>query len=74
MAKSGETVSFVYNEDGLRVQKTSTSKGTTNYTLHGKNVVHMTNSANGIDMHFFYDAQNRPAIMSFRWRFMRKKL
>ena len=65
MAKSGETVSFVYNEDGLRVQKISTTKGTTNYTLHGKNVVHMTNSANGIDMHFFYDAQNRPAIVIY---------
>ena len=35
------------------------------YKLHGKNVVHMTNSANGIDMHFFYDAQNRPAIVIY---------
>ena len=65
MSKTGETVSFVYNEDGLRVQKTSSTKGTTNYTLHGKNVVHMTNSANGVDMHFFYDAQNRPAIVVY---------
>ena len=47
------------------MQKTSTTKGTTNYTLHGKNVVHMANSANGIDMHFFYDAQNRPAIVIY---------
>ena len=35
------------------------------YKLHGKNVVHMTNSANGIDMHFFYDTQNRPAIVIY---------
>ena len=32
--------SFVYNENGLRVQKTVNGV-VTNYTLHGKNVVHM---------------------------------
>ena len=32
--------SFVYNENGLRVQKT-VYREVTNYTLHGKNIVHM---------------------------------
>ena len=35
----------------------------TNYTLHGKNIVHMTHGSN--DLHFFYDAQNRPAIVAY---------
>ena len=63
MSKDDETVSFVYSEDGLRVQKTSTSTGTTKYTLHGKNIVHLTN---GIDeLHFFYDAQGRVAVVDY---------
>ena len=60
MQKQGETVEFVYNENGLRVQKTATSTGVTKYTLHGKNVVHMTRASD--ELHFFYDAQNRPAV------------
>ena len=63
MSKSGETVSFTYNEDGLRVQKVATSTGTTKYTLHGKNIVHMTSGSNSL--HFFYDAQNKPAVVLF---------
>ena len=63
MSKSGETVSFVYNENGLRVQKVATFTGTTQYTLHGKNIVHLTNSSN--NLHFFYDAQNKPAVVIF---------
>ena len=35
----------------------------TNYTLHGKNVVHMTRGND--ELHFFYDAQNRPAIVVY---------
>ena len=53
--------SFVYNENGLRVQKTATSTGVTKYTLHGKNVVHMTQGND--ELHFFYDAQNKPVIV-----------
>ena len=63
MSKSGETVCFTYNEDGLRVQKVATSTGTTKYTLHGKNIVHMTSGSNSL--HFFYDAQNKPAVVLF---------
>ncbi len=37
--------------------------GTTNYTLHGKNIVHMTQGSN--NLHFFYDASNKPAIVEY---------
>ena len=54
--------SFVYNENGLRVQKTVNGV-VTNYTLHGKSVVHMTQGEN--ELHFFYDAQNKPAVVVY---------
>ena len=62
MQKSGVTAEFVYNADGLRVQKTVNGVAT-KYTLHGKNVVHMTSDAD--ELHFFYDAQNRPAVVVY---------
>ena len=65
MSKTGETVSFEYNEDGLRTKKTSTTKGETVYTLHGKNIVHLTNAANNIDIHFYYGADGKPVVMDF---------
>ena len=62
MSKSGTTATFKYNSEGLRVQKTV--NGTvTNYTLHGKNIVHLTQGSN--TLHFWYDASNRPAIVQF---------
>ena len=60
--KPGITASFVYNAEGLRVRKTVNSV-VTNYTLHGKNIVHMTQGSN--TLHFWYDDQNRPAIVQF---------
>jgi len=54
--------SFVYNENGLRVQKTVNGV-VTNYTLHGKNVVHMKTGND--ELHFFYDAQNKPAVVVY---------
>ena len=63
MAKPGETVSFVYNEDGLRVQKTTTSTGVTKYVLHGKNIVHLINGQD--ELHFFYDAQGKVAVVEY---------
>ena len=60
--KAGVTAEFVYNADGLRVQKTVNGV-TTKYTLHGKNVVHMTSGTD--ELHFFYDAQNRPAVVVY---------
>ena len=62
MQKSGVTVEFVYNADGLRVQKTVNGVAT-KYTLHGKNIVHMTSGTD--ELHFFYDAQNRPAVVVY---------
>ena len=53
---------FVYNENGLRVKKTVNGV-VTDYTLHGKNVVHMTRESD--ELHFFYDAQNRPAVVVY---------
>ena len=53
---------FVYNENGLWIQKTVNGVAT-KYTLHGKNVVHMTQGGN--ELHFFYDAQNRPAVVVY---------
>ena len=37
--------------------------GTTNYTLHGKNIVHLTQGSN--ELHFYYDTSNKPAIVEF---------
>ena len=53
---------FVYNENGLRVKKTVNGV-VTDYTLHGKNVVHMTKGND--ELHIFYDAQNRPAVVVY---------
>ena len=60
MQKTGVDASFVYNENGLRVQKT-VNDVVTSYTLHGKNIVHMT--CGGNELHFFYDASNKPAVV-----------
>lgn len=60
MQKSGEEVAFAYNADGLRVQKTATSTGTTKYVMHGRNLVHLIRGDE--NLHFFYDAQNKPAM------------
>ena len=62
MVSSNTTATFAYNADGLRVRKTVNGVQT-NYTLHGKNIAHMTSGSN--TLHFWYDAQNRPAIVDF---------
>ena len=65
IVQAGKTVAFKYNENGLRIQKVlnpdTASEVVTNYTLHGKNIVHMTQGSN--NLHFFYDASNKPAIV-----------
>ena len=70
MSMSGTFAKFVYNENGLRVQKIiqpsetdTTNAVVTKYTLHGKNVVHMTQGSN--ELHFFYDAQNKPVVVVY---------
>ena len=48
----------------MRLQKTATgTTGVTKYSLHGKNIVHLTNDKN--NLHFFYDARNKPAVVTF---------
>ena len=54
--------SFVYNENGLRVQKTVNGV-VTKYILHGKDIKHMTKGSD--ELHFFYDTQNKPAVVVF---------
>lgn len=67
-----DEITFEYNEEGLRTKKTrmyyddatgDIGYKATNYTLHGKNIVHMSDGSN--NLHFFYDAQNKPAVVVF---------
>lgn len=62
MVKTGTNAQFTYDHNGLRIRKVVNGV-TTNYTLNGKNIVHMTQGSN--DLHFFYDAQNKPAMVRF---------
>lgn len=62
MVKTGTNAQFTYDHNGLRVKKV-VNDVVTNYTLSGKNIIHMTQSSN--DLHFFYDAQNKPAMVRF---------
>lgn len=67
-----DEITYDYNEDGLCTKKTrmyyddatgDIGYKATSYTLHGKNIVHMTE--NGNELHFFYDVQNKPAVVVF---------
>lgn len=67
-----DEITFEYNENGLRTKKArmfyddatgDIGYKVTNYTLHGKNIVHMTE--NGNELRFFYDVQNKPAVVVF---------
>ncbi len=62
MMKTGKTALFAYNSDGLRVRK-SVNGAVTDYTLHGKQVVHLKKSRD--NLHFFYDAEGRPAVVEW---------
>lgn len=62
MVKTGTNAQFTYDHNGLRVKKVVNGV-TTNYTLNGKNIVHMTQSSNVL--HFFYDAHGKPAMVRF---------
>jgi RHS repeat-associated protein len=68
MEKDGVTAVFTYDHTGLRVKK-SVNGTDTLYTLNGKKVTHIRKGPNNaagpdaIQLHFFYDAQGRPAIM-----------
>ena len=62
MSKSGTTVQYQYDANGLRVSKIVNGTETT-YALHGKLLMHLKQGAN--EMHFYYDAQSRPAMVNF---------
>ena len=65
------TVEFSYNHNGLRTQKKVTKADgtveTTEYTLHGKLITHLTRGED--EMHFFYDNESRPAMVDFNGTF-----
>ena len=75
MSAEGTALTFQYDHNGLRTQKVVEADWypeTTNYYLHGKLLTHMTvdyrdtsEAAHQDVMHFFYDAQSRPAKVSF---------
>ena len=62
-----DMVEFSYDHNGLRTQKKVTKADgtveTTDYTLHGKLVTHLTRGND--KLHFFYDGQNRPSMVEF---------
>ena len=62
MVKNGTNAQFTYDHNGLRIKKVVNGV-TTDYTLSGKNVVHMTQG--GRDLHFFYDAQGKPGMVTY---------
>lgn len=70
-----EQLDFSYDASGLRVQKVYTTPNgaeITDYTLHGKLITHLTKrsapgtgAATAEELHFFYDAQSRPAVVAY---------
>ena len=68
-------IDFIYDHNGLRTGKVVTEgekTETTEYTLHGKLITHMTKrcvdeyGAETVqNLHFFYDAQSRPAFVEY---------
>ena len=68
-------IDFKCDHNGLRTQKKVTESGVTttyDYTLHGKLITHLTkrtvdeSGAESMEeLHFFYDAQSRPAFVEY---------
>ena len=75
MVREDRTLDFKYDHNGMRIQKTLQHDWypeTTKYTYHGKLLTHMTvdyydwdEVAQQDKLHFFYDAQSRPAKVSY---------
>jgi RHS repeat-associated protein len=63
-------IQFTYDHNGLRVKKTVNGVDTL-YTMNGKRITHIRKGANGASgadatqMHFFYDAQGRVAMVRY---------
>ena len=68
-------IDFIYDHNGMRTAKIVSENGRvemTEYTLHGKLITHLTKRTvdeNGAEsteeLHFFYDAQSRPAFVEY---------
>ena len=75
MSREGQSLTFKYDHNGIRIQKVlehSWYPETTDYTYHGKLLTHMEVAYTDFDevehtdkLHFFYDAQSRPAKVRF---------
>ena len=62
MRRIGASVQFRYGYNGMRTQKVVNST-TTDYTYHGTLLTNLKQGSNY--MHFYYDAQGRPAMVDF---------
>ena len=62
MAKDGMTIQYKYDHNGLRVAKIVNGVET-RYVLNGKQLTHLHRGNDW--MHFFYDAQGRPAKVRY---------
>lgn len=66
---TARTISFACDHNGLRTQKKIVEDSTItvyDYTLRGKLITHLTKAVNGTkndEMHFFYDAHSKPAMV-----------
>ena len=66
MRKTGSTIVYLYDHNGLRTSKAVTENNatiTTNYIYNGNFLVHMTKGAD--TLHFYYDAQGRAAMVNY---------
>mgnify|MGYP004551886803 CR=1 FL=1 len=66
--QNATVVTYDYDHNGMRVRKTVANTSgyvytTYNYTWHGDQLAHMTKGTD--ELHFFYDAQGRPARVSY---------
>ena len=66
--QNSTVVEYEYDSSGMRVRKTYKHTSgyvwsTSNYTYNGKLLAHL--EKNGDNMHFYYDAQGRPAMVDY---------
>ena len=62
-SKSGTSLSFTYDSDGLRLSKTVNNSTTYNYYYAGGKLMRQTDGTNTLD--FFYDASGNPYALKY---------
>lgn len=62
MSNANNSIQYVYDHNGMRTKKTVNGVAT-NYILSDKSIVHLEQAGNVL--HFFYDAQGKPAMVRF---------